>query len=150
MAEMDEESFNGVFKQLAQDCKNKEGASDDDIECILGRDVPSTKPGQCLFVCLLVQYGMVYSAIFIGISLYNRNFNKKVDMKDENTAELSIEGFTKLAKLVAKEDMEKNEAYRQMAEECKGVTDPDRCDFGLKIITCLDNAAQARNMTDAI
>lgn len=71
-------------------------------------------------------------------------------MKDETTAEFSVEGFLKFAKMVHKDDKEKYELSKEMAEECKSTTDPDpdRCDFGLKIIKCLDNAALAGNVTE--
>lgn len=65
IAEMDEESFNAMFKNLSKECKKKENATDEDIDVIISKETPTTKPGQCIFVCLMTQYGMVILIIYL-------------------------------------------------------------------------------------
>ena len=58
-AAMDEEQAKDMFRNMAQECKAKEEATDDDIETMLKKEKPESKPGQCMMVCLQAQFGMV-------------------------------------------------------------------------------------------
>lgn len=58
-AAMDVEQGKDMFRNMAQECKAKEEATDDDIETMLKKEMPESSQGKCMFVCLQVQFGMV-------------------------------------------------------------------------------------------
>lgn len=58
-AAMDEEQAKDMFRNMAQECKTKEKATDDDIELMLKKEKPASRAGQCMMVCLQTQFGMV-------------------------------------------------------------------------------------------
>ncbi len=52
-----------MYKDLVQNCKAQEGASDSDIQEIASHKLPSTRPGQCLNACVLENVGMVKNTL---------------------------------------------------------------------------------------
>lgn len=59
---MNKTEAQGMFRDMSQDCKDKEGASGDDIEEMVSGGYPSTRPGQCTMACMLDQFGIVSSS----------------------------------------------------------------------------------------
>ena len=56
---MDKEEAQGMFRDMSQDCKEKEGSTSEDIEEMVKGSYPSTRPGQCTMACMLDQFGIV-------------------------------------------------------------------------------------------
>lgn len=56
---MDKEEAQGMFRDMSIDCRDKEGATVDDIEEMVAGGYPSTRPGQCTMACMLDQFGIV-------------------------------------------------------------------------------------------
>lgn len=56
---MDEAEGKEMLKGMAADCKEKEGASDDDVDGMVNKAIPTTKPGKCLNACMMDQFGVV-------------------------------------------------------------------------------------------
>lgn len=56
---MSPEERNAFAAQLAAGCKEKEGASDDDIAAVMARDQPTTTTGKCLVACIMETIGVV-------------------------------------------------------------------------------------------
>lgn len=48
--------------------------------------------------------------------------------------------------MAAGDDKEKLEKAEEIAEECKEVSDPDRCEQAIKIGKCMEEGAKKRNM----
>lgn len=47
------------FMELVQDCKAKEGATDNDIDEMMSEKMPSTQTGKCLSACVAIALGIV-------------------------------------------------------------------------------------------
>lgn len=58
----------GKFRGMAEECKTKEGATEDDINSMIAFEFPKTKPAKCLHACMHESLGMVGS-----ILLYTSN-----------------------------------------------------------------------------
>lgn len=56
---MDKEEAKDMFRNMAQDCKEQEKASDDDIETMVNESYPETDEGKCLIACMQEQFGIV-------------------------------------------------------------------------------------------
>lgn len=58
---MDKEEAKNMFRDMAQDCKGQEKASDNDIEVMVNETYPETAEGKCLVACMQEQFGIVRS-----------------------------------------------------------------------------------------
>lgn len=56
---IDKKEAQDMFRNMSQDCKEKEGASDDDVEIMVAEKYPETMPGKCLVACMQEQFGVV-------------------------------------------------------------------------------------------
>lgn len=59
---------------------------------------------------------------------------------------LNIDGIVEMGKMKFENDPAKMQLIRDIAGECAGVTDPDRCESAAKICKCIHDAATARNL----
>lgn len=59
----------------------------------------------------------------------------------------SDEGFMAIAGMAANGDEDKMKAAKEISEECKNVTDPDRCEMAIKIGKCMEEGAKKRNLS---
>lgn len=59
---MDEAEGKEMLKGMAADCKEKEGATDEDVDGMINKDIPTTKPAKCLNACMMDQFGVVGGA----------------------------------------------------------------------------------------
>lgn len=48
-----------MMKGLADECKKKEGATDQDIQDMVDKKIPNTTAGKCMMNCLQEQFGIV-------------------------------------------------------------------------------------------
>lgn len=51
-------------KEMIENCKNKEKATDDDVKTVSSREVPQTATGKCLVACLQETMGVVRFVLF--------------------------------------------------------------------------------------
>lgn len=56
---IDEAEGKEMLKGMAADCKEKEGASDADVEEMINKKIPTNKPAKCLNACMMDQFGVV-------------------------------------------------------------------------------------------
>lgn len=119
---VDKEEAKEMFRNMSQDCKEQEKAKDEDVETMVNGAYPDTKEGKCLVACMQTQFGIVQDGKF------------------------SKEGFMSVASMACGEDAEKCKKAEEIAEECKEVTDPDRCEMAIKIGKCMEEGAVKRDM----
>lgn len=55
----DMEEAKGMFRNMSQECKDQEKASDDDVEEMVNQNYPSSKEGKCLVACMQETFGVV-------------------------------------------------------------------------------------------
>lgn len=56
---IDEAEGKEMLKGMAAECKTKEGATDADVDDMVDKKLPSTKPAKCLNACMMEQFGVV-------------------------------------------------------------------------------------------
>lgn len=56
---MNKTEMQQMFRDMSSDCKEKEKATDDDVEKMVQESYPDTKEGKCLVACMLEQFGVV-------------------------------------------------------------------------------------------
>jgi metal-dependent amidase/aminoacylase/carboxypeptidase family protein len=56
---MEKKEMQDMFRDMSQDCKEKEKASDADVETMIQENYPETKEGKCLVACMQEQFGVV-------------------------------------------------------------------------------------------
>lgn len=67
-------------------------------------------------------------------------------VKVENNR-LDVEKTVALAGMAFDEDPTKMQVARELANQCVGVTDADRCEAGIKIFECGRNAAESLGLS---
>lgn len=70
----DKEEMKGVARQMMQECKIAEKASDEDVECILNEKIPKSHEGKCVIACSQENSGIIDKG----------SFNKTVFMQYAN------------------------------------------------------------------
>lgn len=48
-----EEELAAKYKEMSQECKERENASDQDVEVMLNKKSPETAEGKCMITCVL-------------------------------------------------------------------------------------------------
>lgn len=109
-------------KQLLNECKTKEGATDADVESILNRQLPTTQSAKCLNACLVETVGLV------------KNGKPNVDGAVE-LAKMAFDGNDKAMKMA-----------KEIGEECAHVADSDRCELSYKMMACAQEAITKRGI----
>ncbi|CAO1399709.1 unnamed protein product [Diamesa hyperborea] len=122
-AGMDKEQAQEMFKGMAQECKDSQGATDQEVNDMAEGKYPETRTGKCLAACLQKQFGVV---------------------KDEK--KLDFDGFMAVAKMGLEEDPDKMKLAEEIARECETITDPDECELAMKIGKCLEAGAKKRDI----
>lgn len=56
---MDEEGSKAMILGFVSGCQTKEGASDDDVERLFNKTLPTTTEGKCLSACMMEEFGVV-------------------------------------------------------------------------------------------
>lgn len=56
---MDEAEAKEMLKGMAAECKEKEGATDADMDGMIAKEIPTSKTGKCLNACMMDQFGVV-------------------------------------------------------------------------------------------
>lgn len=55
-----------MVRGMAAECKEKEGASDAEVDDMIDKKMPTTQPGKCLNACMMDQFGIVRSSWFLN------------------------------------------------------------------------------------
>lgn len=113
---MSPEDRKAMELSLANECKNKEGATDADVVSLVAREIPSTPTGKCLNACMVETAGLV---------------------KDGKP---SVEGAVNLAKIAYDGNEDAMAKAKEVADECVNVADADRCELATKMMTCAQAA----------
>ena len=91
-AGMDKPQAQEMFKGMAQECKDSQGATDEEVNAMAEGNYPETKSGKCLAACLQKQFGIV---------------------KDEK--KLDFDGFMAIAKMGLEDDADKIKLAEEIA-----------------------------------
>lgn len=70
--------------------------------------------------------------------------NLKIKVKE---TKFSKDGFMAVASMAAGDDKDKLKAAEEIADECKTVTNTDRCEQAIDIGKCMENGAKNRNFS---
>lgn len=114
----------------------------------------------CLHVCHQPQkqqivFMPVYRRNLIWSVFFNRSYNETVvkipfayifpefQVKDNK---LNVDGFIQMEQMKYDYDSVKKQIVQDIAKECGGITDSDRCESAAKIFICIHNAAEARRL----
>ncbi|KAJ6636629.1 General odorant-binding protein 19d [Pseudolycoriella hygida] len=119
--ESSEEIDKLLFEQ-ANICKVETGANDKEVNEFMDAIEPATKVAKCLTSCVMGKVGVL-------------NENKLVPDKLTKLIDGSLK--TKDGKLL-------KDLLKDITEECKAVTDAEKCEAGVKVINCLNVAAKKR------
>lgn len=109
-----------IRRNLAQSCKEREGASDGDVEGLITAVEPVTRVRKCLQSCFQQQHGVSDGRRFLK------------------------EAY--LARVVVGTDQLRQRIVEEAADECIGVENEDRCQLAIDIMTCVKQALQKRGL----
>ncbi|XP_058823631.1 general odorant-binding protein 19d-like [Topomyia yanbarensis] len=112
-----------MIRGLAQDCKASEGATDADVEDLVEDKMPETQVQKCFHSCMQQQFGISDG----------KQFSKK--------------GFVQISAMMFKKDEEKLNVAKEVAEECDGTANDDRCELAVDIMTCIRSGLEKRGIT---
>lgn len=56
---MDKEEAKEMFRNMSQECKEQEKATNDDVETMVNEKYPDSKEGKCLMACMQEQFSIV-------------------------------------------------------------------------------------------
>lgn len=111
-----------MFKKVATECAAKEGASSTDLDEVYSKKMPTTTNAKCMHACI---------GETIGATKNNQ---------------ISVDGVVALAKLAFDGDAAKLQTAHDIATDCVGVTDGDRCEAAHKLLECSVNAHHTRGL----
>ncbi|EDS30813.1 Odorant-binding protein 56e [Culex quinquefasciatus] len=110
-----------MLKLAAGNCKSSEGATDADVDNLAEGRLPETQVQKCLYACLQKQFGISDG----------KKFSKQGFLKRSNV-------------LVGSGDANKRKA-QEIADECDGTANDDRCQLGADIAKCIRDGLIKRN-----
>uniref|UniRef100_A0A1Q3FRX2 Putative odorant-binding protein 56e n=1 Tax=Culex tarsalis TaxID=7177 RepID=A0A1Q3FRX2_CULTA len=111
-----------MLRSMAQKCKESEGATDDDVTAMIDDVMPESQVQKCFHSCVQQQFGVSDGAKFLK------------------------EGFLEIMMMVYSEDEQKQGYAKEVAEECDGVANEDRCQLAVDIMTCVRQGMDQRGM----
>uniref|UniRef100_A0A182JNI0 Odorant-binding protein 13 n=1 Tax=Anopheles christyi TaxID=43041 RepID=A0A182JNI0_9DIPT len=119
-ADQDEEvkQAKEMMRGLAAECKTKEGATDEDVDGFVNDKMPESRTQKCLAGCMQEQFGISDGKAF------------------------QEDGFMEIAKMLMKGNEAKIEVAKELAADCKAVSNEDRCELALDIMNCLKESAE--------
>ncbi|XP_031638585.1 uncharacterized protein LOC116350788 [Contarinia nasturtii] len=120
---MTKEQVMELYNKMVEECAKKESGSSTDIEEVFAKKLPSTKNGKCIHACVGETTGLI---------------------KDNK---VNVEGAIAMAKMVYDNDAAKVQMANDLANDCIGVTDGERCEAAFKIIQCSEQAHKARGVS---
>lgn len=91
---LDKEEAKEMFRNMSQECKEQEKATDADVETMVNENYPETKEGKCLVACMQETFGIV--SWFLGSCIH---FLPKI-LSQIQDKKFSKEGFMSVASMV--------------------------------------------------
>ncbi|XP_037041662.1 general odorant-binding protein 57c-like [Bradysia coprophila] len=106
------------------ECKTAEKATDDDLKSLRERDptLPKTRGAKCVLTCLGEKAGKI-----AGKRLNPDGVKNWFKDTPENTEQMQ-------------------QTINEIVEECRNITDEDRCEAGFKIMECLKEGGMKRGL----
>ncbi|CAO1408955.1 unnamed protein product [Diamesa tonsa] len=102
-----------IMKSVSNVCMDKEGAAKSDLSDILSLEIPATRVAKCYSACLLENIIVIKNGMF------------------HKTGLLAIGSLA-----IDKDDTERSDILREMADQCESVNDDDRCELAVKLEKC--------------
>lgn len=130
-------------KKLLDNCKTIENATDEDVNVLLERNLPTERTGKCLLACTQETLGLV--------SVYKK---KKTVQQKFDTPKIifslllffkikdgkpSTEGLISMAKIVHVGNT--TAIVTTLLDDCGQITDTDRCELAAKFMQCGQKSA---------
>ncbi|XP_026482103.1 general odorant-binding protein 19d-like [Ctenocephalides felis] len=113
--------------QIGKDCAVETGASSDDIEKLLQKNIPDSKAGKCMINCVYKKLGV---------------------MKD---GKYHPDAGIEVSAMVHEHDSELMEKVKKIATECDSeAKGEDECEIAAKAMACGVRMAKEHNLMDAI
>lgn len=73
---MDAEEGKEMIRAMAGECKTEAGASDDDVENMIAKKMPDSKPSKCLNACMMKLFNIVNIIIILQqLTKASKTFN---------------------------------------------------------------------------
>lgn len=138
---IDKEEAKEMFRNMSQECKEKEGAGDADVEMMINEKYPETNEGKCLMACMYEQFGVVSRK---PVSVFEKLSQHEMFQVKEK--KFSKEGFMSLAAMAAGDEKEKLKQAEEIADECKSVYHDDRCAQAIMIGKCMEEQVKKRDL----
>ncbi|KAJ6633014.1 General odorant-binding protein 28a [Pseudolycoriella hygida] len=111
------------FDEMSELCKVQEKATDSDMKMWKNDITPKSKVVKCLDACVGERMGMMK--------------NNKLDV---DAVMQAVQQENRNQKTIA----DLNEVFN----ECKSITDPDRCESSAKILECINNGSRKRGLQE--
>lgn len=111
-----------MLRSMAQTCKEAEGASDDDVEAMIDDVMPESQVQKCFHSCVQQQFGVSDGQKFLK------------------------QGFLEIMMMAVGDDKQQQGHAKEVAEECDGVANEDRCQLAVDIMTCVKQGMEKRSM----
>lgn len=135
-----------MFKSVASECAAKEGATSADVDDAYSKKMPSSTGAKCMHACIGETIGAVSQMTFKNkIQQILINCGNLFRFKTKNS-QMNVDGVVALAKMAFGDDAAKLQTARDIASDCIGVTDGDRCEAALKLLECSVNAHKSRGL----
>ncbi|GAB0089729.1 hypothetical protein DMENIID0001_043280 [Sergentomyia squamirostris] len=116
-----EEDMKYVLK-ITKRCANVTGATEEDVQSFMARDLGQGRSGKCLYACMHKLFGVITK---------NIEFNPQA-LKD--LARWSYSGQPQLHQVAS-----------EIVDACAQVTDTDECELAYKVTNCLMQEADRKN-----
>ncbi|XP_031634701.1 general odorant-binding protein 19d-like [Contarinia nasturtii] len=110
-------SIEETFMSIVNDCKEKESASDADVDVVINHEVPNSPTQNCLFACFYETLGVIQDGKMSIDSLKTVILAK---FSGDGNAITTING---------------------LIDECATLNGSDRCELAHNILECLNNGA---------
>ena len=104
-----------MMKSVSNVCMVKEGATKSDLSDILSLELPATRVAKCYSACLLENIVVIKNGMF------------------HKTGLLAIGILA-----IDKNDTERLDIIKNIADKCDSINDPDRCELALKLEQCFE------------
>ncbi|KAH8421441.1 hypothetical protein KR009_007896 [Drosophila setifemur] len=121
--------------ELAHECQAETGATDEDVEHLLGHERPETRESKCLRACVMKKFGMV-SADPGGTDHHSHDSPFPHPRQMDEAGKLDKEHAEELIKIIGK--VTKDGVAAEVADKCVLIEAPeDHCDAAFAYESCI-------------
>lgn len=141
-AQLNPHKFEEFINNTIVECKDKEGASDNDIELLYNGDEtwPSSREGKCFIECFFEEIGIVSSR---GVQRSKLRFAFSSQFKNHKYYKRGFLAYSILVENVDEENSSEVAFFNNMINtinaECSNIKNPDRCDYAYEFAKCFDH-----------